>query len=276
MSKGYAEMNKVQKVSSQRKNNLKLAITAVSVFALSACGSSGNLWQGQEVLVEARQQQLQQDVDVVADNHREIRDRFDALERLYIDVVQQLRLQDSKLAMMESKLSSVRKDPKVEAGYKKVKADVTFMREQLKKLENRVFTVEMAEQTAEYSDEVVPTTNSLVTANTDPALAENSTPASKKVASTQSSFFGVHLSSYRSQDQVGSGWAGLKATYATDLEGLTPLIYTQTQEGVGTFLRLIAGPLVNENEAEALCDRIREGAPDQYCRVSEYQGEPIS
>ncbi len=257
-----------------RKNGLKAVITASSLFALSACGSSGNLWQGQEVLVEARQQVLEEEVGVVTDNHREIRDRFDALERLYIELVQQIRMQDSKLSAMEAKLSTVKRDPQVDANIKKVKSDVTFMREQLKKLETRIFTVEMAEQTAEFDGDLAPTGNSVVSANTSGET--EATPVSKTVAETQSTFYGVHLSSYRSQDQVASGWSGIQSSYSSELDGLTPLIYTQTQEGVGTFLRLIAGPLVNEQEAEELCGRIKEAAPEQYCRVSEYQGEPIS
>jgi hypothetical protein len=53
------------------------------------------------------------------------------------------------------------------------------------------------------------------------------------------------------------------------------LIYVQNQEGIGSFMRLVVGPLNNEEEAEVLCSRIKEANEDQYCRVSEYQGEPI-
>ena len=230
--------------------------------------------KAKKFLWRARQQVLEEEVGVVTDNHREIRDRFDALERLYIELVQQIRMQDSKLSAMEAKLSTVKRDPQVDANIKKVKSDVTFMREQLKKLETRIFTVEMAEQTAEFDGDLAPTGNSVVSANTSGET--EATPVSKTVAETQSTFYGVHLSSYRSQDQVASGWSGIQSSYSSELDGLTPLIYTQTQEGVGTFLRLIAGPLVNEQEAEELCGRIKEAAPEQYCRVSEYQGEPIS
>ncbi len=261
-------------------------IRSVAVFAvmalLSACASQP-LWQGEEVLVEARQQALEQNVGFVSEDHRELRDRFNALERLYVELVQHVRAQESQIADMSSKVATVEKDPQVEASVNRVKNDVTVIRDQLKKLENRLFSVEMADtseqsfvaETIATPVPTAPTGRAETNADASTAVETDATPVAN-VERNDEAFFGVHLASFRSKDQVGSGWNNLAQTFAGDLQGLTPLLYVQSQEGIGTFMRLVAGPLINEQEADALCGRIKRVSPDQYCRVSEYQGEPIT
>lgn len=260
--------------------SVKKALVAALALSLSGCGGAANLWQGEEVLVEARQEVLERDVYNVSDDHRELKDRFNALERLYVELVHQLRAQTSKMAALEAHVAKVEADPEAAAQLTRVKTDVSVIREQMKKLENRVFSVEMTEQ-QQVSTNAVPQQQqapALANVGTSQASVAPPTRASVPVnnnARPKQTFYGVHLASYRTQDQVSSGWAGLMQAFGNDLEGLTPLIYTQSQEGIGTFLRLIAGPLINEQEATALCDRIKRGVNEQYCRVSEYQGEPV-
>ncbi|MBL4837306.1 MAG: hypothetical protein JKY34_06985 [Kordiimonadaceae bacterium] len=253
------------------------AIVAVSSLALSACmgGTSPNVWQGQEVLVEGRQTVLEQDVYTVSDNHRELKDRFDALERLYVELVKEMRSREQHMKDLAEHVNKVQKDPKIAATLKKVGSDVSAMRREMKTLENRLFTVELSDQVSTSTKQMVaPTGASETGASVARSSGAAGTPVSA-VAPSQQVFYGVHLASYRSDDQVSSGWTGLEQSFGTSLNGLTPLIYTQSQEGIGTFLRLIAGPLISEQEATELCGRIRENASEQYCRVTEYQGEPI-
>ena len=255
----------------------KAVIISLSGFALSACmgGTSSNLWQGQEVLVEARQEVLEKDVYTVSDNHRELKDRFDALERLYVELAKQVRDRDQKMRDLEAHVNKVQLDPKLAATMQKVSTDVSAMRREMKSLESRVFSVELSDQSPVASNQAAPTGGAeAAVAVKEDASVPAATPVSAAPVS-QKVFFGAHLASYRSQDQVASGWAGLEQSFGSDLNGLTPLIYTQSQEGIGTFLRLIAGPLITEQEAAALCGRIRENAGEQYCRVTEYQGDPI-
>ena len=284
--KGNAMQNVTSLVPNFPSSPAKKAIVALMTMSLSACGGASNLWQGQEVLVEARQTVLERDVYNVSDDHRELKDRFNALERLYVELVQQHRAQTAKLAVMEATVSKVKEDPEAAAKMTRVRSDVSVIREQMKKLEGRIFSVEMSEQQVAASEQPKPAATMA-----DAAPAAASTPVGAMPASVQpgttatvpvnnnaqpaQTFYGVHLASYRSQEQVASGWAGLMQGLGGDLEGLTPLIYTQSQEGIGTFLRLIAGPLINKQEANALCTRIRQSASEQYCRVSEYQGEPV-
>ncbi|MBV1901530.1 MAG: hypothetical protein KUG56_07650 [Kordiimonadaceae bacterium] len=252
------------------------AIVAVSSLALSACmgGTSPNVWQGQEVLVEGRQTVLEQDVYAVSDNHRALKDRFDALERLYVELVKEMRSREQHMKDLAAHVNKVQKDPKIAATLKKVGTDVSAMRREMKTLENRLFTVELSDQVSTSTKQTVAPTGPAETGASVTKPSGAGTPVSA-VAPSQQVFFGVHLASYRSDDQVSSGWTGLEQSFGTSLNGLTPLIYTQSQEGIGTFLRLIAGPLISEQEATELCGRIRENASEQYCRVAEYQGEPI-
>lgn len=267
----------VKKTYSDRKLLSKSLLLGGLMMALPSCASQ-DLWQGEGVLVEARQEALEQNVGHVSEDHRVLKDRFNALERLYVELVQHIRAQESEIKILSSKLGTVEKDPQVEASVNRVRGDVSMLRDQLKKLENRVFSVEMTDASQPFSPSTTaPTGISEIVADTDAVGESDGTPVSNvaSVSSNEQAFFGVHLASYRSKDQVGSGWAALARNYANDLQGLTPLLYVQSQEGIGSFMRLVAGPLINEQEADALCSRIKQNNTDQYCRVSEYQGEPI-
>lgn len=259
----------------------RAAVVSLSALAVSACmGSGGNLWQGEEVLYEARQEVLERDVYTVSDDHRALKDRFNALERLYVELVHEIRSQTAQMQALEGKMANAERDAESMARLTKMKNDVTMMREQMKKLENRVFSVEMSDSSSPVASNTA-AAQSPATTNVGPTQANTAISASapsvpvNNNATPKQSFYGVHLASYRSKNQVDSGWAGLMDSFGNSLEGLTPLIYTQSQEGIGTFLRLIAGPLINEQEATSLCARIKEEASEQYCRVSEYQGEPV-
>ncbi len=252
----------------------RIGLISGLMITLPSCASQ-KMWQGEEVLVEARQQALEQNVDYVSEDHRALRDRFNALERLYVELVQHIRAQEAQISDITNKVATVQKDPQVEASVTRVRNDVSVMRDQIKKLENRLFSVEMADNSEpSFIAEAAPTGRSEAGADASEIVEADATPVAN-VERNEESFFGVHLASFRSRDQVSGGWNNLAQTYASDLQGLTPLLYVQSQEGIGTFMRLVAGPLINEQEADALCSRIKRISADQYCRVSEYQGEPI-
>ncbi len=272
----------------------KGAILASLALATSACGTP-DLWQGEEVLVEARQVTLERNVEGVSEDNRELKDRFNALERLYVDLARHARDQDGKIARLEAELANFEKDPETDAALRRVKSDLSGVRKEMKSLENRMFSVEMAERNAVFAPTRTPAAATTTAPASDPAPAAQQeqqaptgvtqqgadvqtgnlgTPVSPQAVDTRT-FYGVHLASYRSRDQVASGWSSLFRAFGADLQGLTPLVYTQSQEGIGTFLRLIVGPVETETEAESLCETIRADGGEQYCRVSEYQGEPI-
>ncbi|WP_417449595.1 SPOR domain-containing protein [Kordiimonas sp.] len=263
----------------------KAAIVACFAFSLAGCKSTEDLWQGEEVLVEARQTTLELSVGNVSENHRELKDRFNALERLYVDLVRSVRSQSEHLEVIDQKLANFQKDPEVAASLTRVKGELDTVRKNIKAMENRLYSVEVTDRQAAYlsksNDAVAPTGVSQTGADAAPGPmtgnagsslptpVQNSAPAETKI------YYGAHLASYRSKDQVASGWNSLLKAFSGPLKDLNPVIYTQSQEGIGTFLRLIVGPLESESAAESLCNRIRETGGEQYCRVSEYQGEPI-
>lgn len=263
----------------------KGVILACLGLMLGGC-QSDNLWQGEEVLVEARQTTLERSVDNVSENHRELKDRFNALERLYVDLARNMRMQNEQLQSIEQKLANFQKDPEVDASLKRVKTELQAVRKDMKDMENRIYSVEVTDRQAAYTPapktDAAPTGTSQSGADaampaaspgTEPAATP--TPVDNRAPVDNRTYYGAHLASYRSKDQVSSGWNSLLKAFGDELEDLKPVIYTQSQEGIGTFLRLIVGPLENEQDAEQLCNRIRETGGEQYCRVSEYQGEPI-
>ena len=269
----------------KKSNVSKVAILACVSTMLGACQSS-NLWQGEEVLVEARQTTLERSVGNVSENHRELKDRFNALERLYVDLARNMRMQNEQLQSIEQKLANFQKDPEVDASLKRVRNELQAVRKDMKDMENRIYSVEVTDRQAAYTPEpktdAAPTGTSQSGADVSAPASEPSTnaaaaptPVDNRAPVDNRTYYGAHLASYRSKDQVSSGWNSLLKAFGGELGDLKPVIYTQSQEGIGTFLRLIVGPLDNEQAAEELCDRIRETGGEQYCRVSEYQGEPI-
>ncbi len=280
----------------------KGAIVACLALFTSACGGTGDLWQGDDVLVEARQVTLERSVEGVSEDNRDLKDRFNALERLYVDLVKHVRNQDQALSSMQQKLASLQKDPETEAALRRVRNDVSSVRTEIKSLENRLFSVEMLDRNAAYqtkapvktqqqpqpasqpqatsqpavdNTQTAPTGTSQTGADVQTGTIDSGTPATNTAQDDGRTYYGAHLASYRSKDQVDSGWSALYRAFSGQLDGLSPRIYTQNQEGIGTFLRLIVGPLEREEDAELLCDNIRAVGGEQYCRVSEYQGEPL-
>lgn len=276
---------------------MKGAIVACLAFATSACGGTGDLWQGEEVLVEARQVTLERNVEGVSEDNRALKDRFNALERLYVDLVRHVRNQDQALDSLEKKLANFQKDPETEAALRRVRNDLSGVRKDVKSLENRLFSVEAIDRNVNYQkpapakqdaapaqqqakpqdtsmqNDTAPTGTSQTSA--DVQTGDLGTPVMQTAPANDKTYYGAHLASYRSRDQVSGGWSALYRAFSGELEGLQPLIYTQSQDGIGTFLRLIVGPLEREEDAELLCENIRASGGEQYCRVSEYQGEPI-
>lgn len=68
----------------------------------------------------------------------------------------------------------------------------------------------------------------------------------------QSGQWGVHLASYKLEANVHNGWLQMQAAYPNLLAGLSPRRIVADIPGKGTFVRLVAGPIPNQADAEAL------------------------
>jgi tetratricopeptide (TPR) repeat protein len=76
----------------------------------------------------------------------------------------------------------------------------------------------------------------------------------------------VHLASYRSQKAANRGWAQLRRAYRSLLQNLKPEISRVRLGPKGTYFRLKAGPLKNQNEAVSICRKLKAGR--QFCEPS--------
>ncbi len=72
------------------------------------------------------------------------------------------------------------------------------------------------------------------------------------VLAGQSGQWGVHLASYKLEANVHNGWLLMQAAYPDLLAGLSPRRVVADIPGKGTFVRLVAGPIPNQADAEAL------------------------
>jgi hypothetical protein len=82
--------------------------------------------------------------------------------------------------------------------------------------------------------------------------------------------FALHLASYRLRDNAIIGWTEIMAAVPGQLAGLNPGTSNFNKGADGQFVRLKAGPLVSEADAEARCLAIQ--AAGRYCSVMAYAG----
>ena len=86
--------------------------------------------------------------------------------------------------------------------------------------------------------------------------------------------FGVHLASYRQEDEAREGWSKLQRENPDELGLLEPRLETVQVPERGSFLRLIGGGLSSREKAEALCSNLKDKG--LYCAVSDFSGERLS
>lgn len=99
------------------------------------------------------------------------------------------------------------------------------------------------------------------------AMAGSPTAAGSRNAGAGT--YGLHLASYRSLDQLGSGWQQLQTLYPELLRGLGAISVVLDIPGMGgTYHRLIAGPVADELAASGLCEALK--ARREYCVVAEF------
>ena len=97
-------------------------------------------------------------------------------------------------------------------------------------------------------------------------LAPDAPPA-MAAAAPMTGQFALHLASYRLRENAIIGWNELVAAVPGQLSDLRPGTSTFNSDD-GQFVRLKAGPLSSEAEAEARCQAIQ--AAGRYCAVMTY------
>lgn len=94
-----------------------------------------------------------------------------------------------------------------------------------------------------------------ITASISPAAS--STPAYVSPASTSFPRVGIHLASYRNQENVERGWAELQAAQSDILSGLQLNIVDYRSDHDGLYRRMVAGPL-DPASAESRCASLKD------------------
>ncbi|MEQ8736690.1 MAG: SPOR domain-containing protein [Rhodospirillaceae bacterium] len=107
---------------------------------------------------------------------------------------------------------------------------------------------------------MIPDTSDDVASVTSGQAAERA-PA---VAASAQSGLGLHLASYRTQQAAEAGWQTISGKYKGQLSGLDPKInQVNLGQGKGTFFRLLAGPVQDQQRAKSICDQLKRS--NQYC-----------
>lgn len=259
---------------------IRAAFYALSAILIAACSSSEQpeIWQSDDVLREAWQQKVDRDLENIHDRQQSLNEKFQQLERLYITLANDMKTgsgANARASNANARAGGGDQAAASNADFKKVEQSLASISKSLDQLGERVYAVEI-EAAKNTLGPKVETLDSQAESN-DGAFIEEDVPNVPILPRNEGETieYGVHLGSYRSRDQVPGAWSDLTQQF-NELDQLTAKIYVQNQEGIGTFLRLIAGPYETNEAATAACGRINAVEADQYCRVSEYQGENLN
>lgn len=100
---------------------------------------------------------------------------------------------------------------------------------------------------------------------------ENEARSDMKMTSV---LWGVHLASYKKEDEASAGWRKLQRDNPDELGLLEPRIERITIEGKGEYLRLVGGGFSAQAKARKLCDAL--SSKGLFCRVASFGGERLS
>lgn len=96
----------------------------------------------------------------------------------------------------------------------------------------------------------------------------------KSALKTSSVLYGVHLASYRTDEDAKAGWRKLQRDNPDELGLLEPRVEAVTIEDRGDFIRLIGGGFSSRDKAEALCVTLK--GKGLFCAVTSFGGERLS
>ncbi|WP_170175484.1 hypothetical protein [Glycocaulis alkaliphilus] len=105
----------------------------------------------------------------------------------------------------------------------------------------------------------------------EPSLALVPAPDARQ-QSLLSLMHGIHLASYREERHVAEGWRALQGQHAS-LSGLQARHVPADLGERGVYLRLVAGPFDNAQDAATACRVIQ--AAQNWCAVTAFDGTPV-
>lgn len=241
-----------------QKSKFFPAMVAFSLFAgLSACSSSGStgIDVAENMGATTGLPEVELRVEDLTLSHRQIRDRFGALETLYIDLRKSTAEQSDMVGEVKRLMTE-------NGGLKR---DLTAVKMRLQKSEtlanglvDRVAALEGGKKLSSNQSEQGGASTS------DSSMLE-STP--------EKPLYAVHLASFRDTAQINTGWSSLREKFPKILGRLNAKVETSTLPQLGSFLRLLAGPFMSLSEAKSLCDTLQ--LENQYCKPAPYQGDNL-
>ena len=287
----------------------KAKITGLGIFwfTLAGCSSVPDLWQGEQVFVDARHDTLEREFEKKAEEVDELREQFTVFERLLISLSAKVEEQERRLRQaQETGAVSGAEFNALQGDVKASKSRLEEIASAITGVEGRIYSIELAEanrasapvqaqpietldaDTEEDTPDTVADAADLSTIGSADAISgsldapdggepvtENGTETEPfEISDSSQSEYGIHLASFRSLEQISGAWRSLVSDFV-ELEQTAPVVFRQNQEGIGEFVRLIAGPYENEKLAELACQLIKDVSSEQYCQVAVYQGEPL-
>ena len=233
-------------------------VVVFALFAgLSACSSSSSngIDVAENLGATTGLPEVELRVEDLTSSHRQIRDRFGALETLYIDLRKSTAEQSDMVGEVKRLMTE-------NTGLKR---DLMAVKIRLQKSEtlanglvDRVMALESGKKLSSNQ-----TGQGSVGAGDSSTL--ESTP--------EKPLYAVHLASFRDTAQINTGWSSLRDKFPKVLGKLNAKVETSTLPQLGSFLRLLAGPFMSLSEAKILCDALQ--LQNQYCKPVPYQGDNL-
>ena len=231
------------------------------VFALltglSACSSTDRIDVAENLGATTGLPEVELRVEDLTASHRQIRDRFGALETLYID----LRKSTTEQADMVG--------------------EVKVIMTENESLKRELLAVKMRQKKSEtLAEDLIDRINALESgkkiATNDPTQGGSESTGgpnnSSLIESTpEKPIYAVHLASFRNTAQINTGWSSLRDKFPKVLGGLNARVETSTLPQLGSFLRLLAGPFMSLTEAKTLCAALQ--LKNQYCKPTPFLGD---
>lgn len=230
----------------------------VAFFALltglSACSTSQGIQVADNLGATTGLSDVSLRVEDLSSSHRKMRNRFGALETLYVDLTKAHADQTNTVDEVKRLLKE----------NDTLKRDLIDVRTRLQRSE--VVSTGLSARI-----KALETSMKDVAQNSGSSSTQNRREMVSNKSTADTPLYAVHLASFREKSQINSGWVSLRKKFPQTLGGLSAKVETSNLPQLGSFLRLLVGPFASLAEAKSLCDSLQ--LQNQYCKPTPFKGE---